>query len=105
MSKSLSEQTSLKLGCNALYDKSRTRTYSIMTCTYSLKKVREVEFLIFLIDIVKPTKSFRNLMTQNKNLSSGFKWIGPKEFDLNKYTSNNSKGCVLKNDLEYPKDL
>ena len=24
-----------------------------------------------------------------------FKWIHPKEFDLNKYTSNSSKGCVL----------
>ena len=28
-----------------------------------------------------------------------------KDFDLNKYTSNSSKGCVLKVDLEYPKDL
>ena len=28
-----------------------------LICTYSLKKVREVEFLIFLIDIVKPTIS------------------------------------------------
>ena len=36
---------------------------------------------------------------------SGFKWIDPKEFDLNKYTSNSSKGCVLKVDLEYPKEL
>ena len=26
---------------------------------------------------------------------SGFKWIDPKEFDLNKYTPNSSKGCVL----------
>ena len=36
---------------------------------------------------------------------SGFKWIDPKEFNLNKYTSNSSKGCVLKVDLEYPKEL
>ena len=37
---------------------------------------------------------------------SGFKWIDPKEFDLNKYTSNSStKGCVLKVYLEYPKEL
>ena len=28
-----------------------------------------------------------------------------KGFDLNKYTSNSSKGCVLKVDLEYPKEL
>ena len=38
-------------------------------------------------------------------LPSGFKWIDPKEFDLNKYTSNSSKGCVLEVDLEYPKEL
>ena len=37
--------------------------------------------------------------------TSGFKWIIPKEFDLNKYTSNSSKGCVLEIDLEYPKEL
>ena len=37
--------------------------------------------------------------------TSGFKWIDPKEFNLNKYTSNSSKGCVLKVDLEYPKEL
>ena len=30
---------------------------------------------------------------------SGFKWIDPKEFDLNKYTSNSSKGCILEIDL------
>ena len=36
---------------------------------------------------------------------SGFKWIDPKEFDLNKYTSNSSKGYVLEVDLEYPKEL
>ena len=37
--------------------------------------------------------------------TSGFKWINPKEFDLNKYTSNSSKGCVLELDLEYPQEL
>ena len=36
---------------------------------------------------------------------SGFKWIHLKEFDLNKYTSNSSEGCVLEVDLEYPKEL
>ena len=36
---------------------------------------------------------------------SGFKWIDPKEFTLNKYTNNSSKGCVLEVDLEYPKEL
>ena len=37
--------------------------------------------------------------------TSRFKWIDPKEFDLNKYTSNSSKGRVLEVDLEYPKEL
>ena len=35
--------------------------------------------------------------------TSGFKWFYPKEFDLNKYTSNSSIGCALEVDLEYPK--
>ena len=38
-------------------------------------------------------------------LTSGFKWIDPKEFELNKCTSNSVKGCVLEVDLEYPKEL
>ena len=37
--------------------------------------------------------------------TSGFKWIDPKEFDLNKYTNNSSKVCILEIDLEYPKEL
>ena len=37
--------------------------------------------------------------------TSSFKWIDPKEIDLNKYTSNSSKGCVLEVYLEYPKEL
>ena len=37
--------------------------------------------------------------------TSGFKWIDAKDFDLNKYTSNSSKGYVLEVDLEYPKEL
>ena len=36
---------------------------------------------------------------------SRFKRIDPKEFDLNKCTSNSSKWCVLAVDLEYPKGL
>ena len=36
---------------------------------------------------------------------SGFKWIGPKEFELNNYTRTSSKECVLETDLEYPKEL
>ena len=37
--------------------------------------------------------------------TNGFKWIDPKEFDLKKYTSNISKGCVLEFYFEYPKEL
>ena len=37
--------------------------------------------------------------------TNGFKWIHAKEFDLNKYTNNSSKGCVLEVDLEYPIEL
>ena len=37
--------------------------------------------------------------------TSGFKCIDPKEFDLNKYTGNTSKGCVFEGDLEYSKEL
>ena len=37
--------------------------------------------------------------------TTGLKWLDPKEFQLNKYTSNTSKGCILGVDLEYPKEL
>ena len=37
--------------------------------------------------------------------TSGFKWIDPKELGLNKYTINSSKGCVVEDDLQYPKVL
>ena len=36
---------------------------------------------------------------------SEFKSIDSKEFDLNKYTSNSSKGCVLEFYLEYHKEV
>ena len=37
--------------------------------------------------------------------TSGFKWIDPKKFNLNKYTSNSSKCCVLEVVLQYSKEL
>ena len=37
--------------------------------------------------------------------ASGFKWIGHKEFELNRYTGNSWKVCVLEVDLEYSKKL
>ena len=36
---------------------------------------------------------------------SGLKWVDPKKFDLNKYSSNSSKECILEVDLKYPKEL
>ena len=38
-------------------------------------------------------------------LTNGFKWVDPKEINLNKYTSNTSKGWVPEVSLEYPKEL
>ena len=37
--------------------------------------------------------------------TSDFKWIHTKDFGLNKYTSNSSKGCVIEADPEFPKEL
>ena len=34
--------------------------------------------------------------------TSEFRWKDMKEFDLNKYTSNSSKGCLVGADIEYP---
>ena len=99
-----------------------------LICTYSWKKVQEVEFLVSLTNAAKPTINLWNRMTQNpkqeskkiiyfdvNNLygyamskfrpTSGFKWIDPEDFDLNKYTSSSSKGCVLEVHLEYRKKL
>ena len=42
----------------------------------------------------------------SKFLQTGrFKSIDPREFDLNKYSKNNPKSCVLEVNLEYPKEL
>ena len=37
--------------------------------------------------------------------TAGFKWIDPKEFNLNKYSNNSVKCCVSEVDLLYPKKL
>ena len=37
--------------------------------------------------------------------TDGSKQTDLKEFDMNKYTKNRSKGCVLELHLEYPKEL
>ena len=38
-------------------------------------------------------------------VTSRFKWIDLKEFDFNKYSSNNSKGYVFEVNLEYTNKL
>ena len=37
--------------------------------------------------------------------TNGFKLVDAGKVDLNKYTSNSSKGFILKVDLEYPEEL
>ena len=37
--------------------------------------------------------------------TSRFKCVDPKEFDLNKYISSTSRGCVTEVDLECSKEL
>ena len=91
---------------------------------FILWKKYETEFLTCLRDIVKPTKSVWNLMTQNKNQNiiyldannlfgyamskflptSGLKLIYSKDFDSNKCRTNSSTGCALDVVLEYPKE-
>ena len=98
----------------------------ILTCTHFLRRSQEVEFLNNCYRYSKadnkylksydPTQESKHIIQLDaKNLygyamskflpTSGFKWIRPQECDLNKYTSNCSKVCVLEADLEYPKEL
>ena len=91
-----------------------------------MKKVQEVEFRIFFNRYSKTNNKYLKsydskqiskhiIYLDANNLygyaiskflqTSGFKWIDPKTSDLDKYTSNSSKGCVLKVDLEYSKEL
>ena len=37
--------------------------------------------------------------------TSRFKWINPKDFEINQYNKNSWKGYVLEADFEYPKEL
>ena len=63
----------------------------------------------------EPKQESKNIYLDANNLygctmskflpTSGFNWIDQKTFNLNKYTSNSSKGCFLVIDLEYSKEL
>ena len=100
--------------------------FQILICIYSCKKIAELEFLIFLNRYSKannkyskscaPKKESKHINYLDANDLYGypvskflptnkFKWIDPKEFDFNKYTSNRWKGCVLEVDFENPKEL
>ena len=76
---------------------------AMLNCNYNLKsydRKQESKYIIYL--------DVNNLYgyAMSKFLpTSGFKWIHPKEFDLNKYTSNSSNRCALEADLEYRKEL
>ena len=47
--------------------------------------------------------NFNGCALHNFLPTGGFRWIDPKEFDSNKYSSNSRKGCILDVFLEYPK--
>ena len=95
--------------------------YSKCDNLYSLEKVGEVEFSYISNRYTKDNnqhlksydskqKSKHIIYLDKNNLygyavsnffpTSGFKWINHKEFNLNKWTSNSSKGCVLEVDPE-----
>ena len=61
---------------------------------------QESKYKIFL-----DTNNLYGYAMSNFFPTSGFKWIDPKKFNLNEYTSNSSGGCVLEVDLESPKEL
>ena len=50
------------LRCDAMLN---MNLFQILACIYSLKKVWEVEFLMFLRDTVKPAIGTWNLLTEN----------------------------------------
>ena len=71
------------------WQKLNLNLFENLTCTYFLKNL-----------------NVENLNALSKCLpTSGFIWIGPKEFDFNKYTNKSSIGCVLEVNLKYQKEL
>ena len=75
-----------------------SNTYSKVNNKYlkSYNSKQKLKHIIYLdVNSLYDYAMFKFLPT------SGFKWIDPKEFDLNKYSSNSSKRCVLEVDLEY----
>ena len=85
-----------------------------MTCIYSLKKIWKAEFVTFLRDS-KSNNKYSKFYDPKQELKhkiyldqinvygyamsnifpiGGSKWIDPKNFDSNKYSSNSLKGCL-----------
>ena len=67
-----------RLGYNILNGKIKLELIPDPDMSIFFEKVEQLEFIIFLIDIAKPT-------------SYDPKWIDPKKFDFNKFTRNSSK--------------
>ena len=116
----------LRWGAMLKWQKLSLNLFQILTCIYSFRKVQEVEFLYISTRYSKANSKyikFYNSKEESKCITyldmnnlydyaiskfppiSGFKFIDPKEFYLNEYTSNSSKECVLEADLEYPNEL
>ena len=108
-----------------IWQKRKLNLFQIFTCKYSLKKVWESYSFISnryskvnnkYLKSYEPKQELKHIIYINVNYlygyimstflpATGCKWLDPKKFDLNKYPSNSSKGCVLKVNLEYPKEL
>ena len=126
MFKSLFERSSVKLRCIAQYDKSELelvpdpgmfiffRKGTRAGVSYGSNRYSKTNKKYFKsYDPKQESKHIiysdaRNLYgyAMSKFLpTKGFKWINHNDFDLNRYISNSSEGCVFEEDLEYPKEL
>ena len=58
------------------------------------------------LELIQILTCIYSLYAMSKFLPTGrFKWMDPKKFELNKYSRNSSKVCVLEVDLDYPKNV
>ena len=98
----------------------------MLACICSSKKVREAEFPYIYrryskaknkyLQSFDPKEESKHVIYLDENIlygyeifkflqTSGFKWIGPKGFDANKYSSSSSKFRLLEFNLECLKEL
>ena len=106
--------------------KVKPELFKILTCTYSLKKVweggvsynsnRNREAWNKYLKSFDPKQESKHIIYLDANNlygyamskffpTSAFKWIDPKEIDMNKYTSISLKRWVFQADLQYPEEL